>query len=117
MFAGIDVAVADAVLQLDAPLPSGLAGGGAGVRRQRRVGAALGDDGAVAGQPVRPVLEADAQLMRDEKAAEAAAIDEEIAFDAFAVRELYRGDEAVFAAQFHVDDFAFGAPDAAGFGE
>ena len=54
--AGIDVAVADAVLQRDAPLPARGVRGGARVGQQRLDRLARHGDRAVARQPVRPVL-------------------------------------------------------------
>ena len=115
--AAIDIAVADAVLQRDAPLPARLAPDGQGVRRRRRVAGALHGDGAVAGQPARPVLIAGLQRLLDQQAAKAAAIYEEVAVDARAVLQIEALDEAGFGMQRDVRHPAFDAAHAARLGE
>ena len=115
--AAIDIAVADAVLQRDAPLPARLASDGQGVRRRRRVAGALHGDGAVAGQPARPVLIAGLQRLLDQQAAKAAAIYEEVAVDARAVLQIEALDEAGFGMQRDVRHPAFDAAHAARLGE
>ena len=116
MRARIDVAVAHPVLQRDSPLPAGFVRGGAG----EGIGiAGIGGrdgDGAVAGQPVRPILIAGFQLLLDQQAAKARAIDEQVARDLLAVGERHRFDEAVSRAQRGVDDLALDPPDAARLG-
>ena len=114
--ARIHVAVAGAVLQRDAPLPARGARRRARVRR-RRAGLLAGHGHrAIAGQPVRPVLVAGLQRLLDQQAAESRAVDEQVAGDARAALQRDGFDEAVFAAQLHVDDFAFDALDAARLG-
>ena len=91
---GIDVAVADAVLERDAPLPTGGAGRGAG---QRLVVAAefTGDsDGAVAGQPSGPVHERHPERLAEQKRAETGAVEKQLALDLGAVVERDRGEKA-----------------------
>ncbi len=84
--ARIDNAVAGAVLERDAPLPAGRVRGGAGIGGEVFRARARHRECAVAGQPVRPVLVADAERVGDQQAAKAGAIDEQVARDAaFAV--------------------------------
>ena len=106
------MAVADPVLQRDAPLPAGLAGGGARVRGRLGHARAGHGHGPVARQPVAPVLVTGLQGLLDQQAAEARAVDEQLALDALAAVEHDRFDEAVLAAQDRVDDLALGTHDA-----
>ncbi len=76
--ARIDIAVACAMLQRNAPLPSRVARSRARVGGQNRRAFARHRHGAIARQPVRPALEAGLQRLLDQKAAEAGTIDEEI---------------------------------------
>ena len=81
MLARIDEAVAGAVLERNAPLPSRLAR-----RRPRigseRIGARAGHrHRPVAGQPVAPVLVTGLQRLLDQQSAKARAVDEEIGRD------------------------------------
>src|SRR5690606_6117946 len=92
--AAIDVTVADPVLERDAPLPSGLARGGAGEWGE------IVDRGARYGQrPVArkvrgPIDVWHAQRLTDQQAAEPRAVDEQVAGDLAAILELHRGDVA-----------------------
>ena len=79
--AAVDVAVAHAVLQRNAPLPAGLARRGARVRRERPDVLAGHGHGAIAGQPVRPFVVAGLERLLDEQAAKARAVDEQVAGD------------------------------------
>ncbi len=78
---GIDVAIADPVLERDAPLPAGAACGGAGERVIVAAEFARHRIGSVAGQPGGPVLEPRAHHLLDQHAAEARTVDEQVAFD------------------------------------
>ena len=112
-FAAVDVAVAGAVLQRDAPLPARLVRGGAGQRHQRAVRFARHRNRAVARQPVAPVLVAGLQRFLDQQADHAGAVDEQVGRDALAAFHDHRVDEAVVLAQDRVDDLALGADHAA----
>src|SRR5881394_4243119 len=81
------VTIADAVLKRDAPLPAGLAGSRACIRRERSAGRARHGKGAVARQPVRPVLIFGVQRAVDQKPGEAGAVDEQIPADGSSVAE------------------------------
>ena len=80
-FGGIDVAVADPVLQRDAPLPAGLPRGGARVGRERRDARARDGLRAIARQPLIPMFVADPERVADQERAHAGAVDEEVAVD------------------------------------
>ena len=105
--AAVHVAVTDAMLQRDAPLPTGFA------RRRTRVGSGGGEPfaghrhGAVTRQPLAPVMVSGVQGLLDEQSAEPRAVHEEVASDLAAVGELQRLDVAVFAALLHFDDATF----------
>ena len=79
--AAVHHAVADAMLQRDAPLPAGIARDRARVGNGRPHGLGLQRHGAVAEQLVRPVFIAHVQRVADEQAAKAGAIDEQVAFE------------------------------------
>src|SRR6187431_2399733 len=113
---GVDVAIADAMLQRDAPLPAGAVRRGARQRDQWLHGAAGDRDRAVTGQPVRPVVVAGVQGLLDEQAMHARAVDEKITFDATTVVQHDGADESIRLALLHGDDFAFNAFDAFSFG-
>src|SRR3546814_8861031 len=91
------MAVARPVLERDTPLPAGL------VRDRLRIGPrrtgilARHRDRAVAGQPVRPVLEARFERLLDQQRAKARAVDKGFAADFLAAFEDYRFDMAAFA--------------------
>ena len=111
------MAVADPVLQRDAPLPARLTRDDAGQRHQRIDRRTRHRDRAVALQPFRPVLEPGLELLLDQQAAEAGAVDEQVAGDARAVGEQDRGDVAVLLVALDRDDLAFLPHHAARFGE
>src|SRR5215218_3387363 len=117
MVAAIDIAVAGAVLKPDPPLPAGVPGGAAGIRRQRLDPGAGNGERSVAGEVAGPVLVAAAERLLDQKAAEAAAIDEQIPFDALAILHHQRLDEAGLAVDRDRADLPFGAADVVGFGD
>ena len=100
------MAVADAVLQRNAPLPPGLA------RRRPRIGvqlvsrAARHRDRPITGQPVRPVLESGVQGPLDQQSAESGAVDEQLALDGGAGIEPDGADVALTLTQLDVDDAA-----------
>ena len=66
-------------------------------------------DGPVAWQPVRPVLPFFLQRLADEERSKARAVNEQVAFDAFAGFELERRDASGLGVQLHIDNLAFGA--------
>src|SRR3546814_671903 len=103
------MAVAEAMLERDAPLPARRARGRAGERRAIAPQRAGNCDRTVAGQPGGPVGIADAERLPEEQRAEARAVDEEIALHPRAVFERDAGDEAGFAVLLDRDDTAFGA--------
>src|SRR3546814_6270234 len=90
MRARIDIAVAGAVLERDAPLPPRLARGCTREGRGIALAFARHRDRAVAGEPVVPFGIAGVERAFDEQAAKARAVDEEVAFDDAAVVEIGR---------------------------
>src|SRR3954454_2514778 len=74
----IDIAIANPVLEGDAPLPARRARRRS--RKRQMVAAELARDGerAVAGEPFGPILETGLQRLLDEQSAEARAVDEEV---------------------------------------
>ncbi len=87
-----------------------------GYRGWDRHGLARHGRGAVAGQPVGPLLVACLHRLLDQQAPEAGAIDEQVALDPPAAFQGHGLQEAVLAAQGHVQDLALGARDAARLG-
>src|SRR3546814_9780896 len=91
------MAVARPVLERDAPLPA------APVRERLRIGPGRADslarhrDRAIAGEPVRPVLEAGFQRTFDQQRAEARAINEKLALYRRAIFQHDRLDMAALA--------------------
>ena len=111
--AAVDVAVAHAVLQRNAPLPAGLARRGARIGRERAGVLAGHGHGAVAGQPVGPFVVAGLEgcsISRPRKPEQSM---NRSPLDHLAAVEFHRLDPAVLAAQFDVDDLAVGALHAA----
>ncbi len=104
MRARIDIAVADPALQRDAPLPTRLERGRAGIRRHRSAAFARHRHRAIARQDIAPVDIGRAQRLSDQQGAEAGAIDEQVALDPAAVVQFQRGDIAALAVQFDVFD-------------
>ncbi len=76
--AAIHVAVAHAMLQRNPPLPAGRARRGARQRHQRPACFAGNRHGAIARQPLAPVFVAGLELLLDEQAAKARAVDEQV---------------------------------------
>ena len=112
--AAIHQAVADAVLQRNAPLPAGAARHGARVRQDAIGGTGLHRERAIGGQPLAPVFVTGLERLLDEQAAKAGAVDEQIAFDAPAVFHDQRGDVAVPAVLLDAGDLALDALDTLG---
>ena len=73
--------------------------------------------GAVARQPMRPVLIARLQRLLDDQPAKSGAIDEQVAFDELARVQHQRFDESGFAVLPDFLDLAFNALDAETFGK
>ncbi|PAV70132.1 hypothetical protein WR25_17276 [Diploscapter pachys] len=115
--AGIDIAVAGAVLQRDAPAPPRRHRDRASIGRHRRLGPARHRHRPIGGQPARPVLERLAQRLAQQQRSEAGAVDEQVAFDPRAIGQRYRDDIAALAIAFHVDNDPFAAPCAHLFGK
>src|SRR5690606_25247266 len=108
VLARIDIAVADAMLQRNAPLPAGFARGGTRVRRELTAALTRYRHGAVAWQPMAPIFVTRLECLLDQQAAKAGAVDEEIAFDTLAAFEHDRRDEPVLAPLLHVHNLPFG---------
>ena len=109
------MAVSDAMLQGDAPLPPRRACGRTGIGRKRRDRRARNRKGPIARQPVRPVLEAGFQSVLDQQAAKTGTVDEKISRQppiAFEKNAVYI---AGFPLQGHLDDLSLDAPHAARF--
>ena len=92
-------AVAGAMLERDAPLPSRIVRGRARERHRRADVGGLHRDGAVARQPVRPVVVAGVERALDQQRAEAGAVEEQVARDPLPALERQRGDVAALAVQ------------------
>src|SRR5947209_10056086 len=103
------MAVAGAVLQRDAPWPAGRMRGRPRVGQQRIGALGRYRDGTVARQPLAPILGWYAELLAEEQAAKARAVDEQIAAHPAVVVELHCGDEASLAVLLDLDDLAFDA--------
>src|SRR3546814_7589897 len=82
-----NMAVAGAMLERDAPLPAGIARGRAGKGRGRADRGGRHGDRAVDRQPVRPVLEPCPEFLLDQQAAEARAVEKQVAGDPLAAFE------------------------------
>src|SRR5688572_2889837 len=115
--AAVHHAVADAMLQWNAPLPARLARNRARKRNRRTHGFGLHGRGAVAEQVVRPVLVAHVQRVPDEQPAKPGAIDEQVALEQLTGIELDGFDETRGLTHLHIDDLSFDAFDAKPFGE
>src|SRR5258708_6182 len=105
--AAIDIAIAGAMLERNAPLPSGLAGGRYGIWSQLSRALAGNCNRAVTRQPVRPVLVTRLQRLLDEQTAKTRSIDEEVGLDPFAAVEGQRPDETVLTAQLNIHHLPF----------
>ncbi len=104
----IDMAVADPVLQRDAPLPPRRPRRRAGQRFAITGQRAGYGDGAVARQPLAPVGERHAKFLPDQQRAEARAVDEKLAFDACAAFQDHGRNEAALTIALDRSDPAFG---------
>ena len=113
----VDIAIADPVLQRDAPLPARFTRRGPRVGREGLDTLARHGQSPVAGQPVGPVLIAGLQRLLDQQAAEAGTVDEELALDGLPALQLDRADEAAFRILVNLDDLALLALHAAFLGE
>src|SRR5579871_1473303 len=115
--ASIDVPVANAVLQRNAPLPTGLPCHHRRVGGWRRGVRALYDDGAVTREPVVPRLVPGLKCLLDEDPAKTGAIDEQIAGNRLAAIKRDRTNESVFRSKVDMADFALDALYATGLGK
>src|SRR5690606_8029442 len=84
VFAAVNVSVADAMLQRNAPLPARGARRRSGVWRELSADRARHGHRAVARQPMTPIHVARFERLLDEQPAKAGAVDEEIALDTLA---------------------------------
>src|ERR1700722_6747548 len=107
--AAIHIAVADPVLQRNAPLPARRPRRGAGERGQHTGALARHGHRPVARQPAGPVLVPGLKCPLDQQAAKPRAVDEKIRLDALSVIQLQRADESVLAAQLLLHDLALHA--------
>src|SRR5580704_17293798 len=98
MATGIDVSTVDAALQRSPHTPPGTLRGSLRVRRRFAAAGAQGAHGAIAWQPVSPVLESTGQSLAEYRAGDTAAIDEQIRGKARAIVQLQRVDKAVRAS-------------------
>ena len=114
--AGIDITIADAVLQRDAPLPACFTRSGAGVGRGRPCTGAGHGHRAITRQPVAPVLKPRLERAFDQQRAQARAIDEEIRLQLASAFQRHAFDEARFAVERNIVDLAFHAGHTARFG-
>src|SRR3546814_7947895 len=89
----VDMAVADPMLQRDAPLPASAVRRRAGHRQHRLYRRAGHCQRPIARQPVRPVIIANTKCVADQQRADARAVDEKLASDAFAAFHHQRLDE------------------------
>ncbi len=110
--AAIDVAVADAVLQGDAPLPARLPRGGQGIGGGGPIALRLHGHGAIAGQPLTPVLVTGPKSLLDQQSAKTAAVDEKVARDRPAVLQPQGFDVPRFALQVRARDLRVDPGDA-----
>src|SRR5690606_1859837 len=107
------IAVADPVLQRDAPAPAGWHGGSGGVRRNLVRDMRTGQRSrAVAGQPLRPILPLLAERAADQQRAKARAIDEQVSGDLLPAFEHQGGYVAAFRILAHLDYAPFDPLDA-----
>ncbi len=107
MLAAENEAIADTVLQRDAPLPAGLPRNRPRVRNRIFNRLRLDGDRAVAGQPVRVIVVPRLQRLLDQQATKARAIDEEVAFYTLARIHLQRRDVSALGILLDFVDLAF----------
>src|SRR5580704_10795047 len=104
--AAVDIAIADPVLQWNAPLPACLARRRSGEGCQRAGTLARYSHRSIAGQPVRPVLVSGLERLSDQQPAKAGTIDEQIRLELLAVIQVHSAYEPILAAQLDVHDLA-----------
>ena len=104
--ARIDDAVSRAVLQRNAPGPAGVERGRAGKGHDRPGIGARHGDGAVAWQPMGPVLIPGLQRLLDQQPAKAGAIDEQVGGDMLAILQGHGFDEPGAGVDRGVDDLS-----------
>ena len=97
--AGIDQAVAGAMLQRNAPLPAGRTGGRARIGGERCRPLRRDGKGAVARQPARPVLVSDAQRFAEQQCAHARTVDEQVTADRPPVGQHHVVDMTIVGSQ------------------
>src|SRR3979411_2599935 len=112
----IDITVAGAVLEWDSPLPSCRAGSRQGIGSELAGALAGNCNGAVARQPLRPVLVTGLQRLLDQQTAKARSVDKEIRLAALAALERQRLDKAGLAPKLNIHHFAFCPTDSTSFG-
>ena len=112
-----DIAVADPVLERDAPAPTRLRRGRTGEGRAADLRRARRRPGPIAGQPVRPVVIAHAQRLADQQAAQPRTVDEEVAGDDLSIRQRQRSDVSAVVMPFDRRDHTLDPGDARAFGE
>ena len=105
----VDVAVAIAVLQRNSPLPAGCTSGRAGVGLGWARPLARNGQSAVTRQPVAPGTVGNPHGLADQQSTKAGAVDEQLAFDAPAIVEFHRFDEAALRMLMHLGDTALDA--------
>src|SRR5690606_9218927 len=102
--AAVHHAVADPVLQRDAPLPAGIVRGRTSVRSQWTDRFTGNGHSPVARQPVRPVSVAHIELLPDQEAAETGAVHEEIALYHRSIAKCYGPDETGLRVERDIPD-------------
>src|SRR5690606_3148529 len=108
-FAAEDVAIADSMLERNAPFPAGFECRGSRVRRERSATRARQGDRAIARRPVRAIFIAAAQRTFAQQPAKARAVDEQVGANAFASLQPERFDEAILATQVDIEDLPIDA--------
>ncbi len=112
----VDITIAGAVLQRDAPLPAGLASGRSRIRVDIDRPLRWHGQGAVTGKGVAPIDIARLQRILDQQAAETGAVDEQVAGDSLSLVEMHRCHKARFRILGNMGDLALDAFDTAGLG-
>ncbi|PAV67798.1 hypothetical protein WR25_02668 [Diploscapter pachys] len=113
--AGVDIAVSGAMLEGDPPLP---AGGACGRPRKGRQGIdprGGHGKGAIAGEPVRPVLPWHGQGLSQEQAAEAGAVHEQVCRELSSILQAHAGHRSVDQVVFDRGNAPFNPGHPAGF--
>src|ERR1700722_16026203 len=113
--ARVDITMRHAMLQRYLPAPSRRLSRGARKGKQLLLTGGLGDDGAVAGQIIRPVHGTDPQRLADQTPAETSAVNEEVALDFLPIGKRHASNETVVAL-LYLCHFAFDTLEAARLG-